>query len=63
MFYPKCPKCGGKSQSIHSYQRFGFSNKVGHVVPPLGFAMSLGEEAAKRVALTKRCKKCSYEFR
>ena len=76
-FYPRCPKCGGRSEGVMSDLDKGlFKGKVfihnnqlardlAKRFPPaaLGFAaFSAGRSVFKVVAGEKQCKKCLHRF-
>ena len=77
MFYPKCPKCGGTSESIEpdDIDRANMRTKfwthteaaAGHSHPwmkAFSTAITIGRQIYKRVpgGGAKRCTKCGHEF-
>ena len=76
MFFPKCPQCGGNSESAESdsvsYQsrhlkHFAAGHATGHAHPVIGAiatAISVGNLIYQRLpgGGRKRCTNCGHEF-
>ena len=76
MFFPKCPRCGGKSKSAESdtisyanrhVKRLASGNLTGHAHPLLGMvgtAITVGNMVYQRLpgCGRKRCTDCGHEF-
>ncbi len=72
MLYPKCPRCGGKSESVHEDEvPHGVAHAVHHaakafpIVAPLVVTTVAARAVWKRVpgGGMKRCTACGHEFR
>lgn len=76
MFFPKCPRCGGKTQSAEGdavaygnrqVKRFATGQMTGHAHPAaavISTAISLGNMIYQRIpgGGRKRCTDCGHEF-
>lgn len=76
MLFPKCPRCGGKSESAEGnavfhgnrqLKQFAHGSMTGHAHPLLGLAataISIGNFAWQRLpgCGRKRCTACGHEF-
>ena len=79
MFFPKCPRCGGKAEQSELYdktdmelQRAGsglrYGSRIGHAHPVMQamvFAIGTSRAIYKRVPGLgeKKCKICGHKFR
>lgn len=76
MLFPKCPRCGGKSETAENdtvtygnrqVKRFAGGHMTGHAHPLIGLvatAVAVGNMVYQRIpgGGRKRCTSCGHEF-